>query len=157
MQPLRPIGVFDSGVGGLSVLREIRRALPGEDLLYVADSGNAPYGDRDDAFIAARVQAMVGFFQRAEVKAVVVACNTASAVARLVQAHAHSLRVLLQACPGWVAQVAPELVRRVPPRAAPAGHRGTERFWTTGSPDQAGKTIYALWGWPAQVRALAPC
>ena len=41
-----PIGVFDSGVGGLSVLREIRRELPVEDLLYVADSGHAPYGDK---------------------------------------------------------------------------------------------------------------
>ena len=47
-----PIGVFDSGVGGLSVLREIRRELPGEPLVYVADSGFAPYGDRDAEFIA---------------------------------------------------------------------------------------------------------
>ena len=44
MMTLKPIGVFDSGVGGLSVLREIRRELPHEDLLYVADSGHAPYG-----------------------------------------------------------------------------------------------------------------
>ncbi len=75
------IGIFDSGVGGLSVLREIRRALPNENLLYVADSGAAPYGDRPNAFIAARAQAMVEFLLSKNVKAVVVACNTASAVA----------------------------------------------------------------------------
>jgi glutamate racemase len=75
------IGVFDSGVGGLSVLREIRRVLPGEDLLYLADSGHAPYGERSAGFITARVEAIGAFFRRAEVKAIVVACNTASAVA----------------------------------------------------------------------------
>lgn len=76
-----PIGVFDSGVGGLSVLREIRRALPGEDLLYVADSGFAPYGDRPGQFIQERAEAIVEFFHSERVKAVVVACNTATAVA----------------------------------------------------------------------------
>ena len=50
----RPIGVFDSGVGGLSVLRAIRTELPAEDTLYVADSGHAPYGDRARAFIEQR-------------------------------------------------------------------------------------------------------
>ncbi len=78
---LASIGVFDSGVGGLSVLREIRRALPNEDLLYVADSAAAPYGDRPAAFITARAQAIVEFFLAENVKAVVVACNTATAVA----------------------------------------------------------------------------
>ncbi|MEQ1773851.1 MAG: glutamate racemase [Burkholderiales bacterium] len=76
-----PIGVFDSGVGGLSVLREIRKALPNEALLYVADSGAAPYGDRPREYIAARARAVTGFFLGQQVKAVVVACNTATAVA----------------------------------------------------------------------------
>ncbi len=76
-----PIGVFDSGVGGLSVLREIRNALPNEDLLYVADSGAAPYGDRPSQFIKDRAQAIVEFFVAEGVKAIVVACNTATAVA----------------------------------------------------------------------------
>jgi glutamate racemase len=49
-----PIGVFDSGVGGLTVLREIRRELPSEHLLYVADSGHAPYGDKAQSVIEAR-------------------------------------------------------------------------------------------------------
>ncbi len=75
------IGVFDSGVGGLSVLREIRAFLPQEDLLYVADSGAAPYGDRSERFIMERVQSIVTFLLAQGVKAIVIACNTATAVA----------------------------------------------------------------------------
>jgi len=76
-----PIGVFDSGVGGLSVLREIRRALPHEDLRYVADSGYAPYGDQPDAVIRERAIAIAGFLTSQSAKAIVVACNTATSVA----------------------------------------------------------------------------
>jgi glutamate racemase len=76
-----PIGVFDSGVGGLSVLQEIRNALPEENLLYVADSGSAPYGDRPREFIRERAETIVEFLIGERVKAVVVACNTATAVA----------------------------------------------------------------------------
>jgi len=74
-----PIGVFDSGVGGLSVLREIRRELPHESLLYVADSGHAPYGDRPGEFIQARATAVTGALIGLGAKAIVVACNTATA------------------------------------------------------------------------------
>lgn len=76
-----PIGVFDSGVGGLSVLRAIRSALPAEDLLYVADSGFAPYGDRPRQFIKDRAEAIADFFVSKRVKAIVVACNTVTATA----------------------------------------------------------------------------
>ncbi|BBL56510.1 glutamate racemase [Methylomonas koyamae] len=76
-----PIGVFDSGVGGLSVLRAIRAELPAEDLLYVADSGYAPYGERDAGFIEDRAAAIAGFLLDQGVKAIVVACNTATVVA----------------------------------------------------------------------------
>jgi glutamate racemase len=76
-----PLGVFDSGVGGLSVLREIRRELPHESLVYVADSGHAPYGDRPAAFIQARSVAITRFLIDAGAKAVVVACNTATGAA----------------------------------------------------------------------------
>ena len=72
----RPIGVFDSGVGGLSVLREIRRALPAEALCYVADSAHAPYGERSVGYIEARSRHIIGFLQDQGAKAVVVACNT---------------------------------------------------------------------------------
>jgi glutamate racemase len=76
-----PIGIFDSGVGGLSVLRAIRAELPREDLLYVADSGYAPYGDRDADFIADRATRITELLLDAGVKAIVVACNTATVVA----------------------------------------------------------------------------
>ncbi len=81
MTTINPIGVFDSGVGGLSVLREIRRELPGEDLLYVADSGHAPYGDKSGPLIEARSIAIVEFLVSQHAKAIVVACNTATGVA----------------------------------------------------------------------------
>jgi len=81
MNAANPIGVFDSGVGGLSVLREIRRALPGEDLLYVADSTHAPYGDKSQQFIEARSIAISEFLVSRNAKAIVVACNTATGAA----------------------------------------------------------------------------
>jgi glutamate racemase len=77
----RPVGVFDSGVGGVSVLREIRRELPAEDLVYLADSAYTPYGDRLPAVITERSIAMVALLEREGVKAVVVACNTATGIA----------------------------------------------------------------------------
>ncbi|MBF0377544.1 MAG: glutamate racemase [Desulfamplus sp.] len=76
-----PVGVFDSGVGGLSVLREIRKHLPSEDLIYVADSGYAPYGNRSAAFIENRATAITHFLLDSNVKAIVVACNTVTVVA----------------------------------------------------------------------------
>jgi glutamate racemase len=81
MNSTNPIGVFDSGVGGLSVLHEIRKALPAEDLLYVADSGHAPYGDKSQQFIEARSIAITEFLLRQNAKAIVVACNTATGAA----------------------------------------------------------------------------
>jgi glutamate racemase len=81
MNAAKPIGVFDSGVGGLSVLHEIRRALPGEDLLYVADSAHAPYGDKAQQFIESRSIAISEFLVRRNAKAIVVACNTATGAA----------------------------------------------------------------------------
>ena len=75
------IGVFDSGVGGLSVLRELRRALPGHRLHYVADSGHAPYGERDDAHVIERSMRVVSHLVEHGARAIVIACNTATAVA----------------------------------------------------------------------------
>lgn len=79
--PVKPIGVFDSGVGGLSVLRHVRVALPAEDLLYVADSAHAPYGGRSAEFIESRALAIAEFLVARDAKALVVACNTATAAA----------------------------------------------------------------------------
>ncbi|MBK6595938.1 MAG: glutamate racemase [Burkholderiales bacterium] len=77
-----PIGVFDSGVGGLSVLRALRAELPLEPFVYIADSGHAPYGERDDSHIIARSHAITRYLlEHHHIKALVVACNTATAAA----------------------------------------------------------------------------
>jgi glutamate racemase len=70
--------VFDSGIGGLSVLKEIRRQLPGATLLYIADTAYAPYGDRDASFLVKRALELSEFLVTQEVAAIVIACNTAS-------------------------------------------------------------------------------
>ncbi|MGA0926659.1 MAG: glutamate racemase, partial [Burkholderiaceae bacterium] len=75
------IGVFDSGVGGLSTLHAIRDAYPHEHLVYVADSGHAPYGNQSAEAIIARSTRITQFLLDQSCKAVVVACNTASVVA----------------------------------------------------------------------------
>jgi glutamate racemase len=83
-----PIGIFDSGVGGLSVLRHIRAQLPREALLYFADSGFAPYGDKPEQVVAERSLAIAGFLVARGAKALVVACNTATVAAiKLLRAH----------------------------------------------------------------------
>ncbi|HEX7909921.1 MAG TPA: glutamate racemase [Paraburkholderia sp.] len=74
-----PVGIFDSGLGGLSVLRAVRSQLPDEAILYVADSLYAPYGERDDDFITDRTLAIGEWLVRQGAKALVVACNTATA------------------------------------------------------------------------------
>jgi glutamate racemase len=76
-----PVGIFDSGVGGLSVLRHIREQLPHEHLLYFADSGFAPYGDKPEHIIAERALLIGGFLLERGAKALVVACNTATVAA----------------------------------------------------------------------------
>ena len=75
------IGVFDSGVGGLSVLREIRSLLPGADLAYVADQAHVPYGSRPPEAVRAFAVGITRFLWEWGARVVVVACNTASAAA----------------------------------------------------------------------------
>lgn len=77
----RPVGIFDSGVGGLAVYRAVREALPGEDLIYVADTRFAPYGDQDAGYVESRATQIAAFLERFDAKAIVVACNTATTVA----------------------------------------------------------------------------
>ncbi|WP_205600008.1 glutamate racemase, partial [Arhodomonas sp. KWT] len=76
MQSEQPIGIFDSGVGGLSIARGIRGLLPAEDVLYIADSRHAPYGDKPHDFILSRSMALTAYLVEQGAKAVVVACNT---------------------------------------------------------------------------------
>ncbi|NDP64569.1 glutamate racemase [Polaromonas sp.] len=75
------IGVFDSGIGGLSVLKALRADMPREDFIYIADSGHAPYGERTEAHVLARSRAIVQYLVGRNVKALVMACNTATAAA----------------------------------------------------------------------------
>uniref|UniRef100_UPI000C324089 glutamate racemase n=1 Tax=Macromonas nakdongensis TaxID=1843082 RepID=UPI000C324089 len=179
MDACAPIGVFDSGVGGLSVLREIRTLLPGETLHYVADSGHAPYGDKTPAYVQARAEALVQALLAQGCKAVVVACNTVTGLsirplrerfpdtpivaiepavkpaaartrsgvvgvlatqntvrspglARLISEHAQGVRVLPQACPGWVERVergdmgSPETEAAVQAHVAPLLQQGAD-------------------------------
>jgi len=76
----RPVGILDSGFGGLSVARAVAELLPQENLIYTADCGFAPWGDRTDDFILERTHALVSHLLKRDVKAIVIACNTATAV-----------------------------------------------------------------------------
>jgi glutamate racemase len=75
----QPVGIFDSGVGGLSVLRDIQAALPAESIDYVADSANAPWGDKPAEFIRRRGLEIAGFLVGQGVKAIVIGSNTGTA------------------------------------------------------------------------------
>lgn len=76
-----PIGVFDSGVGGLTVAREIMRQIPNEKIVYFGDTARVPYGSKSKETVTKYSRQIVRFLQTQEVKAIVVACNTASAYA----------------------------------------------------------------------------
>ncbi len=76
----RPIGIFDSGVGGLSILKAIQEHLPNENLLYFADSKFAPYGQLDEEILKQRCLYIAEFFAAQNAKAMVIACNTATAL-----------------------------------------------------------------------------
>lgn len=81
MQIEKAVGVFDSGVGGLSVLTKIHKHLPGEYLFYVADSAYMPYGCKTAAEVKQRCLLISDFLLNQDIKALVVACNTATSVA----------------------------------------------------------------------------
>jgi glutamate racemase len=90
-----PIGVFDSGIGGLSVLRHIHTHLPNEALLYFADSGFAPYGGKPEEVIVSRTLTIATFLIQQGAKGLVVACNTATAAAiNVLRQHYPSLPVV---------------------------------------------------------------
>ncbi|HSA60543.1 MAG TPA: glutamate racemase [bacterium] len=79
--PQRPIGIFDSGIGGLTVFREIAKILPHEDLIYLGDTARVPYGTKSASTVTRYAFQNVRFLLQERVKIVVVACNTASAFA----------------------------------------------------------------------------
>jgi len=76
-----PVGVFDSGVGGLTVAREIMRQLPQENIVYFGDTARVPYGSKSQDNIIRFSRQIINFLKTKEVKAIVIACNTASALA----------------------------------------------------------------------------
>lgn len=80
-QKIRPVGIFDSGVGGLTVLKAVRERLPGEHLVYLGDTARLPYGTKSPASIERYAQQATARLLEEDIKLLVVACNTASAVA----------------------------------------------------------------------------
>ncbi len=175
------IGVFDSGLGGLSVLAAIARVLPRADLTYLADTAHVPYGSKPDAFIRGRVLAIGDSLVRQGCTLLVVACNTATAaavedlrahhpgvpvvgvepgikpaaaasgtghiavlatestarsdrLARLIQAHASHVRVIIEACPGWATRIealdldGPDFAAEVATRIEPLLAAGADRL-----------------------------
>jgi len=94
MSDSRPIGIFDSGIGGLTVARAIRARLPAEDLIYFGDTARLPYGTKSEQTVTRFSRQVAEFLLRRDVKALVVACNTASAVALPDLAGALSIPVL---------------------------------------------------------------
>ena len=76
----RPIGVFDSGLGGLTAVKEIRKILPGEDIVYFGDTGRVPYGSRSPGVIKEYASQCLHFIEKQNVKLIVIACGTVSSV-----------------------------------------------------------------------------
>jgi len=77
----RPIGIFDSGIGGLTVVREVEKLLPFEDIIYFGDTARVPYGNKSKSTIIKFSRESAGFLKKKRVKMIVVACNTSSALA----------------------------------------------------------------------------
>ena len=126
MKAEQPIGVFDSGLGGLSVVREIRRRLPHEDVDYVADSAYCPYGGRPLEQIRARAIAVTRILTDRGAKIIVAACNTASGAAIEALRETFDLPIVgLE--PAVKPAAASSAVRRIAVLATPATLR-TQRF-----------------------------
>ena len=124
----RPIGVFDSGVGGLTVLREIVRRLPGESTIYLGDNARAPYGTRSDAEVRQFSTEALDRLVREDVKALVVACNTSTAVALGEYRRRYDTPVLGVIRPGAQAAALATRTRRVGVVATPATIRSHAYF-----------------------------
>jgi glutamate racemase len=124
----RPIGVFDSGVGGLTVLREILRRLPAESTVYLGDNARAPYGTRPDEEVRRFSTEALDRLVRDDVKALVVACNTSTAVALGEYRRRYDLPVLGVIRPGAQAAALATRTRRVGVIATPATIRSHAYF-----------------------------
>lgn len=124
----RPIGVFDSGVGGLTVLREILRRSPWESTVYLGDNARAPYGVRSDDEVLAFSRQCLDELASRDVKAIVVACNTSTAVALTDLRRRYDLPILGVIRPGASAAALATRSRRVGVIATPATIRSRAYF-----------------------------
>jgi glutamate racemase len=124
----RPIGVFDSGVGGLTVLREILRRTPAESTIYLGDNARAPYGTRPDAEVRTFSTEAIDALVERDVKAIVVACNTSTAVALGDLRRRYELPVLGVIRPGATTAALTTRNRRVGVIATPATIRSHAYF-----------------------------
>lgn len=108
------IGVFDSGVGGLSVLRALREEMPHEDFVYIADSGHAPYGEREDSYVVKRSRAITSHLIAVHrIKALVIACNTATAAAIHILRQQHPTLPIVGVEPGLKPALLASATRRI--------------------------------------------
>ncbi len=124
----RPIGFFDSGVGGLTVLREVIRRLPAEDTVYLGDNERTPYGPRpDDEVVRFSIECLDELTER-DVKAIIVACNTSTAVALPLLRRRYALPILGVVRPGATAAVLATRTRAVGVIATPATVRSHAYF-----------------------------
>jgi glutamate racemase len=128
MSDPRPIGIFDSGVGGLTVLREILRRTPQESLTYLGDNARAPYGTRPDAEVRRFSIECLDRLVDQDVKALVVACNTSTAVALGEYRRRYDIPVLGVIRPGAQAAALATRTRRVGVIATPATIRSHAYF-----------------------------
>ena len=128
MSDRRPIGVFDSGVGGLTVLREIVRRTPAESTVYLGDNARAPYGVRSDAEVLAFSTECLDRLAERDVKAIVVACNTSTAVGIGALRRRYDLPILGVIRPGASAAALATRNRRVGVIATPATIRSHAYF-----------------------------
>lgn len=124
----RPIGVFDSGVGGLTVLREIVRRTPAESTIYLGDNARAPYGVRADEEVLAFSSQSLDALAERDVKAIVVACNTSTAVGIGALRRRYDLPILGVIRPGASAAALASRNRRVGVIATPATIRSHAYF-----------------------------
>jgi glutamate racemase len=115
MHDSRPIGIFDSGIGGLTVIKEIHRLLPNESTIYVGDTARVPYGNRSPDTVTQFSQEIANFLIKENVKALVIACATASSVAlKSLQQKFSSLPII-----GVINPTAHDVVASTPPNTHP--------------------------------------
>jgi glutamate racemase len=131
----RPIGFFDSGVGGLTVLREVSRRLPAEDTVYLGDNERTPYGSRSDDEVVRFSTECLDELAGRDVKAIVVACNTSTAIALPLLRRRYALPILGVVRPGATAAALATRTRAVGVIATPATVRSHAYFEAIGEED----------------------